>query len=572
MSILSGPKRCSSVPVANEISKPDVEYMDITKLRCPVKGMRLAVIPFLSNYGKTTSLVRYCTGEPVGFDVVLRKHLLICCVSSPLANSKEVRYFQAMMDAYSDLPRDKFEMVLVASSDSTKPAFHYIFSELSCLAIPFSDSDTRHFICSFICGLNSSSQRPQLPAILVDPEEIVLQYLKTPYKFVIYGSEWFPFRDTDIEAIRIKDMVLLSRLDPLYKKGLQGVAPQAVMRDPLINEPLSLYRDILLCEPSLAIPRIGSFGGADESVTVLELSKKHVGLYLCLEQGSGCLQDLISLHQECIEKNLELEILVVCIPLLDPTNSFPEKLIEDLWRRNITSWLVFPKHNKIWRRLWRVFSLELFEDRLIILPPDGKPGELEGRGVIEQLGITAYPFTRSTLLERRFNALRSLTSDSLFKGTCINRTCLTRKGKKLNARQSSLESKKLLVYLDWLQLSNDYGKLCCRLLRLYPKIKARGWEVVFVPLDHKHRRPHALYARMPWPIMPVQETCETCVPHKLIFEGEANYGNQVIAFRKDGKIVSREVMKDLMKNKLSGSLFRDNLYEEIAVNLSCFSG
>ncbi|XP_074320189.1 putative nucleoredoxin 1 [Silene latifolia] len=563
-------KRCSTVAVANEISKPDAEYIDITKLKFPVKGMRLAVIPFLSNYGKTSSLVRCCTGDPVGFDVVLRKHLLICCVSPPLG--KEVHYFQAIMDAYSDLPRDKFEMVLVASSDSTKPAFDEFFSELPCLAIPFSDLDTRRYICSFI-DVKFPTHSTELPAILVDPEETVLHYLLTPYRFEIYGgSEWFPFRDSDIEAIRIQDMVLRFRLDPVYKKGLQGVAPEAVMRDALLEKPLSLYRDILLCEPSLAISRIGSFGGADESVTVLELSKKHVGLYLCLGLGGGCLQDLISLHQECIEKNLELEILVVCIPLLDPTNSFHEKLIEDLWRRNITSWLVFPKHNKIWRRLWRVFSMELLEDRLIILPPDGKSGELEGRGVIEQLGITAYPFTRSTLLERRFNALRSLTSDSLFKGTCMNRTCLTRKGKKLNVRQSSLEGKKLLVYLDWLQLSNDYGNLCRRLLKLYPKIKARGWEVVFVPLDHKHRRPHALYARMPWPIMPVQETCETCVPHKLIFEGEANYGNQVIAFRKDGKIVSREVMTDLMKNKLSGSLFRDNLYEEIAYNLVCFEG
>ncbi|XP_074320188.1 putative nucleoredoxin 1 [Silene latifolia] len=567
----NGPlKRCSTVAVANENSKSDGEYMDVTKLSCPVEDMRLAVIPFLSNNGKTNSLVRCCTGEPVGFDVVLRKHLLICCVSLPL--SEGAYYFHAMMEAYSNLPRDNFEMVLVASSDSTKAAFDDFVSDLPCLAIPFSDSDTRHFIYSFIALDFYYCCCPQLSAILVDPEETVLHYLVVPDRFLNYGSEWFPFRDSDAEAIVVQDTVLMFRLDPLYKKGVQAGAREAIMRDPLINEPLSLYRDILLCEPSLAIPRIGSIGGPEESVTVLELSKKHVALYLCLEQGSGCLQDLIILHQECIEKNLELEILVVCIPLLDRTNSFPEKLVEILRRKNITSWLVFPKHNKVWRRLWQVFSLSLMEDRLIILPPDGKPGELEGRGVIEQLGITAYPFTRSTLLERRFNALRSLTSDSLFKDTCMNRTCLTRKGKKLNVRQSSLQGKKLLVYLDWLQLSNDYGNLCRRLLKLYPKIKARGWEVVFVPLDHKHRRPHALYARMPWPIMPVQETCETCVPHKLIFEGEANYGNQVIAFRKDGKIVSREVMTDLMKNKLSGSLFRDNLYEEIAYNLVCLKG
>ncbi|KAK9671606.1 hypothetical protein RND81_12G041700 [Saponaria officinalis] len=173
-------KRCSSVAVSNEISKSDGEYMDVTKLSRPVEGMRLAVIPFLSNNGNTPSLVRCPTGELVGFNVVCQKHLLICCVSLPL--SIESLYLRAIMEAYNSLSRDKFEMVMVASSDSTKAAFDMFFSELPCLAIPFSDSDSRHYICSFI-GFNLHFTCPKLSAVLVDPHEMIMHYLVTPTAF-----------------------------------------------------------------------------------------------------------------------------------------------------------------------------------------------------------------------------------------------------------------------------------------------------------------------------------------------------------------------------------------------------
>ncbi|KAK9671605.1 hypothetical protein RND81_12G041600 [Saponaria officinalis] len=392
--------------------------------------------------------------------------------------------------------------------------------------------------------------------------------------------EWFPFHDTHTEAVSIQDNVLRCRLDPFYKKSLRDDPVfEAIMQDALFEEPLSLYKDILLCDPSLALPRIGSVDGADESLTVLELSKKHVALYLHLTREF--LGDLIDLHQECIEKKLELEIILVCIPLFDPDNSFQEKLIQDLRREYITSWFVFPKHNKIWRRLWRVFSLRGMEDKMIILPPNGKSGELAGREVVEQCGelagrevveqcgVEEYPFTRTAILERRFTTLRSLTPASLFKGNSKNRTCLVRKGKKRCVRQSSLQGKKLLVYLDWLQLSYDYGELCDLMMKLYPKIKAKGREVVFVPLDHKHTKRHVKFAKMLWPIMPIREDGEASVSDQLIFEGDVCYGNQVIAFREDGMIVSREAKKGLMKNELCDSLFCDNLYDELAYMLLC---
>ncbi|KAK9671601.1 hypothetical protein RND81_12G041300 [Saponaria officinalis] len=559
-------KRCSNVAVENEISNSDGDYIDVTKLSRPVEGMRLAVIPFLSNNGNTPSLVRCSTGKLVDFDIVCQKHLLICCVSLPLSTGSQ--YLCAIMEVYNSLSRDKFEMVMVASSDSTKAAFDEFFAELPCLAIPFSDLDARHYICSFI-GFNLHFSCPKLSAVLVDPDEMIMHYLVTPDRFLTYGTEWFPFHDTHIEAVSIQDNVLRCRLDPFYKKRLQARGDrvsEAIMQDPLFEEPLSLYKDILLCDPSLALPRIGSVDGADESLTVLELSKKHVALYLHL--GRDFLGDIIDLHQECIEKKLELEIILVCIALFGSDNS-QEELIQDLRRENITSWFVFPKHNKIWRRLWRVFSLREMEDKMIILPPNGKSGELAGRAVVERCGVEEYPFTRTAILERRFTALRSLTPASLFKGNSKNRTCLVRKGKKRCLRQSSLQGKKLLVYFDSLQLSYDGGELCDLMMKLYPKIKAKGWEVVCVPLDHKHTNRHVKFANMLWPIMPIREDCEASVFDQLIFEGDDNYGSQVIAFREDGRIVSREAQKGLMKHELTDSLFCDNLYDELAYMLRC---
>ncbi|KAK9671614.1 hypothetical protein RND81_12G042200 [Saponaria officinalis] len=472
------------------------------------------------------------------------------------------------MEVYNCLSRDKFEMVMVASSDSTKAAFDEFFSELPCLAIPFSDLDSRHYICSFI-GFNLNIMYPKLSAVLVDPHEMIMHYLVLMSSFLTYGAEWFPFNDTHTEAVSIQDKILRCRLDPFYKKSIRARGDrvsEAIMQNPLFEEPLSLYNDILLCDPSLALPRIGTVDGADESLTVLELSKKHVALYLHLTRDF--LGDIIDLHQECIEKKLELEIILVCIPLFGPDNSF-QKLIQDLRRENITSWFVFPKHNKIWRRLWRVFSLREMEDKMIILPPNGKSGELAGRAVVERCGVEEYPFTRTAILERRFTALRSLTPASLFKGNSKNRTCLVRKGKKRCVRQSSLQGKKLLVYLDWLQLSYDGGKFCDLMMKLYPKIKAKGWEVVFVPLDHKHTKRHVKFAKMLWPMMPIREDGEASVSDQLIFEGDACYGNQVIAFREDGRIVSREAKKGLMKHELTDSLFCDNLYDELAYMLLC---
>ncbi|XP_074320195.1 putative nucleoredoxin 1 [Silene latifolia] len=547
------------VSVATENSNPDGgEYIVVDDTNYPVVGMRLAVVPFLSNNGKTTSLIRCSTGEPVGFDVVLRKHLLICCASFDLFTG--IHYFRAIMDVYNSLSRDKFEMVFVANSNSTKPAFDEFVSELPCLAIPFSDLDTRHYICSFI-GFNHYFYCARLSLVLVDPDEMILYYRDAPDLFLTLGPEWFPYRDSDIEAVNIQDHVLRCRLDPLYKKEIQGYVPEAVMQDALLQEPLSLYRDILHCDPSLALPRFGSVDGARESLTVLELSKRHVVMYLCVD--TSFLHELIDLYKECKEKKLDLEILVVWIPLFDFTERIQENFIEDLRRENITSWLLFPKHNNIWRRLWRVFSLHLEQDRMIVLPPNGKPGELEGRGIVEQLGVTEYPFTRTAVLEQRYTALRSLTPDSLFKGTTKARTCLFRKGKERNVRQSSLRGKKLLVYLDWLQLSGDKGKLCDLMMKLYPKIKAKGWEVVFVPLDSELRKPHVKFAKMLWPTMPIRKACEASVREKLIFEGDDNYGNQVIAFNEDGKIVSREAHKGLRKHKLNDSLFYDKLYDEL---------
>ncbi|KAK9681494.1 hypothetical protein RND81_10G006800 [Saponaria officinalis] len=129
---------------------------------------------FLSNNGWTNHLVRFkkgCCGEveDVDFDSLCGKYLLICCFSVPMFSDKMVADdCRAIIETYHHLSRQchPFEMVVVVKmrSDAAydqKTAFDHFYSAFSCLAIPFSDVDTRDYICSCFMDL----------AILVDPRD-----------------------------------------------------------------------------------------------------------------------------------------------------------------------------------------------------------------------------------------------------------------------------------------------------------------------------------------------------------------------------------------------------------------
>ncbi|XP_074306777.1 putative nucleoredoxin 1-2 [Silene latifolia] len=574
-SIYQNPEESSKYKKQKYLST-EISARDKSEIVEIMKGGHLDVVSFLSNNGKTTHLVR-SNGETVGLDVVRNKHVLICCLKLPVNYCSFGSWFcRSLIDAYTELRRDLFEIVLVADMESDfhlrEGVFDAFFSAFECLAVPFSDFDTRHFICSSI-GFKST-----IGTILVGPEGDILQHHDAYKHFYSYGSGWYPFTDSCVESLETSDVILRIRVDPLYGKR-ERVSPRAESiidssHDQLLQPP-SLYADILLCDPSLVLKRVDPAAGPP--MTVSQLCNKHIGLYLCCD---GDFMDILNeVHKQCLAMKQELEIVLVCLPIFEDPIAYRRDLLEALKLFNITSWFLFPyeDNRKVCRRLWRLFVQYLQHDKLVILPPCNisQPGEIEARGIIDQFGMNTYPFTATKIIEQRYNALRSLNPGSWFIDCRQKkRTCLVRNDSESYVRKSKVDGKKLLLYLDWLQFHIDKGEFCWLLMAHYPEIKASGCEVVFVPLNSKYIPVHEQHPgidAMPWPIMPVEDAVKACVVAQLILPGDDDRDgitSRLVAVGEDGKILSKRANAKLMEEGVTESLFADTLYQEVVDDLT----
>ncbi|XP_074296711.1 putative nucleoredoxin 1 [Silene latifolia] len=549
------------------IDKPELLETESVEIQ---KGGHLDIVSFLSNNGKTTHLIR-AIGETVKIDVLRGKYVLICCFKLPVyLDSYGYSVCRSLIDAYTDLRRDLFEIVLVADKEPglnlREDVFGAFFSAFQCLAVPFSDFDTRHFICSSI-GLNFS-----IGTILVSPEGDIIQHHDAYKNFNSYGSAWFPFTDDYVERLETQDDILRIRCDPFYRERNRVAIKDSYDEQP---QPPSLYADILLCDWSLVLHRVDPAAGP--SMTVSQLWNKHIGLYLCCD--GDFMDKLNEVHKQCLAMNQELEIVLVCLPLYDDPIAYHRNLLEALKLFNITSWFVFPfeENRKACRRLSRVFIQYPKHDKLVILPAynSGEPGEIEARALITQFGMNTYPFTATKVVEQRYNALKSLNPFSWFiDSRQKKRTCLVRNDSESYVRKSKLDGKKLLLYLDSFQFDVDNGEFCRLLIKHYLEIKASGCEVVFVPLNQKYipiREQHADIAEMPWPIMPVQDAVKASVVAQLILPGDNDRDgltSRLIAVGENGKIVSKRAHIKLMEEGVTESLFVDTLYQEVVQDLT----
>ncbi|XP_074278728.1 putative nucleoredoxin 1-1 [Silene latifolia] len=536
---------------------------------------------FLSNHGKTTHLVRFKQGygeidEHVGFDFLRGKYLLICCFTVPiLSYDDSAEKCRAIIEAYNELSQKNppFEMIVVAKMRTDvvynqKAAFDHFYSAFSCLAIPFSDFETRGYICSSISGSNLGLDDGN-SAILVDPNGIVLHKDEALEYFFYHGSDWAPFLGSTLHDIYTQDEVLRSRLDPMHPFNKDRV------NDDQLKTPLSLYGDILCCDPSLVLRRFHA--ETDVACSVLDLSRKYVGLYLCINRS--IMEEIKKAHDNCLAKNQELEIVLVCMSFSEETNLYYTELCNAMRFLNIKSWFLFDYNSKSCRRLWRIFGQGYWypEEKLIIIPPNCESGELHGIEIIKKFGINEYPFTRTSILKRRLEYLRSLPpvfSSLVFKNG------LTQNGLGFNEEQ--LQGKNVLLYLDF---GSGADKLYRLLIQNYENIKAMGSEVVFVPLRgvEKHVVEHCWnrqmvervvieyrtgfnFEEMPWPYMPpwIAAKSKSDFKKTLFFPEDDRIGSYLFAVGKDGKIVSRNVEDRLNTDGVTESLFDDVLESDLA--------
>ncbi|XP_074274324.1 putative nucleoredoxin 1-1 [Silene latifolia] len=499
------------------------------------------------------------------------------------------RQCRALIDAYDELSRlgYPFEMVVVAILRTDivydlKAAFDHFYSAFSCLAIPFSDFETRDYLHSCMRGgtrLDSES------AIVVDPQGIILEGDYAFGHFLYFGSEWAPsFLPTTVDAITIQDNILRSRLDPMnsIRTFLYKLNPMYAKEfgiddvDEVCQEPLSLHGDILLCDPLLTLHRFDA--ETDElSSTVLDLSRKYVGLYLFI--NGDIMDDIKAVHDHCLANNQQLEIMLVPMPFWDEPETHIKQLHEALRSLNIKSWFLFNCPNAVCRKLWRIFGrgFPWPGEKFIIIPPDCKSGDLSGREIIINFGVNQYPFTRTAILKQRLEYLRSLTP--IF-STVFNNCPMIQKGKEFNSEQ--LKGKNVLLYLTWSQC--DGYKL---LKKHYRKIKAMGWEVVLVQLDYTKRYwnkdwvnlpigdpigcdycPCFNLKHMPWPyyMLPTAEA-KASIKKQLFFPDDEKTA-YLFAVGKDGNIVSREVEHRLRTDGVTESLFDDVLECDLALVLA----
>lgn len=127
-------------------------------------------------------------------------------------------------------------------------------------------------------------------------------------------------------------------------------------------------------------------------IPISELEGKTVGLYFCANSYRSCTTFTSQLKD--VYKKLKAEgenFEVVVIPLDDEEESL-EKELESV------HWLSLPIKDKTCAKLVQYFELSALPT-LVIIGPNGKTLHPNAAEIIEDHGITAYPFTPEKLAE-----------------------------------------------------------------------------------------------------------------------------------------------------------------------------
>ncbi|XP_073526378.1 uncharacterized protein [Phyllobates terribilis] len=523
-----------------------------------VPGMRLGkdVRALLSNGGKRDYLVRNNGVKVPLLDSISGKYLLICCFAIPIMTDLEdAELCRNMISVYSQLKAaaNNLEMVVVARitrytmvvNDDEESAFNRFFNAFPCLAVPFSDSESRDLICYSLglgLGLGLSAQSS---ALLLDPDQLVLQ--TDAECFSRFGAAGFPFTPIHLDALERQDEDIRLRLDFIQREMKKR---EEAITTPWV--PVSLVELVGSCH---LLRRSGCIINnnkeeEEEVISVSELSKKKcVGLYLCYD--GIFMRNLARIHNKCVALDLEFEVVLVYLPFDSDTTSFMNAVHDRLYKEKITSWWVMPLVDEVGRRLQRLTS-SVLEDELVVLTDDGW-GELIAKSVIEEKGYRgdySYPFTRKSLLDKNLAYFRSLTIESLLSvGHLISHS-----GDYVPV--SVLKDKNVLLCMD-----GAGGQICKAVCSRYDCIQEKypGTQVVFVQYPAT-RTPEEWRHPPPWLLSLPSEAAHSVFVKIFVKAGIHDCPRSLIALGKDGVVLSIQAQYRVGKIK---SLFDDTLRQEV---------
>ncbi|XP_021749061.1 probable nucleoredoxin 1-2 [Chenopodium quinoa] len=269
-------------------------HPDSTNKKSIEEGKGFDVMSLISG----CDLVR-TNGEVVPVDSLKGKNIAVCCVFVPVFwLSSEASQIQGIPTSCSRIfGKNNYEIVMVLKMRNNwiddEDAFNHFLSGFpasSCLAIPFSDTLRRDYVCKSL-GLVSDAM-----ALLVDTtQKVVLhQSIFQNYRgFLGLNNLWVPWHETRFQLDALLDC---KPSDFVYKISPKGLG-------------------------------VGVGVGDVEKVSISKLKEKLVGLYLCYD--GGFIRTLSLIHQECKARNLEFEIVLVYIPIRKDSSVNPQLFQEN---------------------------------------------------------------------------------------------------------------------------------------------------------------------------------------------------------------------------------------------------
>ncbi|KAL6493198.1 hypothetical protein OROGR_032957 [Orobanche gracilis] len=481
-------------------------------------GKSFDIMSLLSCNGEICDLQRN-SGELVKVDEKIfgGKYIMLCCFHVPMF-LEDARLLQALTTACLELytSRADFEMVMVAKMNNWanyEVVFNHFFSGFpsSCLAVPFSASKHRDYICNYI-GLVDSV----FHCLFMDKGTVLFR--GHPNFLMCFGADAFPFDEERIKKLCNVEL-------PVWKApfNLQG---------------------LLQCNCSDTLDKIG----LQEKVSISELTEKLVGLYLC-NQGS-LIPILHKVYQQCKTQQLQFEVVLAYIPFNDPVDPLVYQLnVDTMLKKKQISWWRLPFNNSH-------------------CGARGEFVDLYGGDVMSYYGIDAYPFTREALVQWELNKLRAVTLESLL---VYGSRDYVHRGTDMVA-VSELQGRNILVYLDIIDRLSMVDRVFSWYQEI--KAKDPEFEVVFVRLNGGNTTgeeddnlvPLEEVTAMPWLICPFDPDHSALVAKKIFTK--AGVGRTLVEFHKDGRICSFKAQLLLGAHGPGAFPFDGNLRQKVISSLS----